>query len=166
MQRQSMKISTLATPLVLVFGLLASGASAMAQSEADSDDQHPSCSNRTLSGDYGNTSEGLLSPTPGAPPTVQFRSVGVYQFDGKGSFTGMEHTVVNGTPLDTDWTANSGTYSVNSNCTGKLVLNTPNAPVPLNIFFVVVRHGTEIDSVLDRGGALSGTWIKVREGRR
>ncbi|MGI8961507.1 MAG: hypothetical protein ACR2IV_17455 [Bryobacteraceae bacterium] len=162
MNKQSMKISMFATPLMIVCGLLASGASGIAQS----DDQHCSCSNRTLSGDYGSIAEGVLLPNPGLPPELPFRSVGLTHFDGKGNFTGVEHTVVNGTALDLDWTANSGIYTVNSNCTGKLVLNTPNSPVPLNLFFVVVRHGTEFRSLLDGGGALSSTWIKVGQSAR
>lgn len=161
MKKQSTVISMLATPLVLVCGLLASGTFAMAQS----DDQHPSCSNRTLSGDYGSAAEGVLLP-PAAPAETQFRSVGETHFDGKGNFTGVEHTVVNGASLEADWTANSGTYSVNSNCTGKLVLNTPNSPVPLNIFFVVVRRGSEFHTVLETGGAIAATYIKVGESPR
>ncbi len=159
------KISMLATPAMIASGFLASGASAMAQSDAEADasvERTPwhSCSNRTLSGAYGYAAEGLLSPAPGVPPELQFRSVGEVHLDGKGNFRGVEHTVVNGASLETDWTANRGTYSVNPNCTGKLVLVTPNSPVPLNLFFVVVREGREFRTVLD-ASAISSTWIKV-----
>jgi hypothetical protein len=160
MNKQSSRISMLAVPLMIACGLLASGPSAM----AERDDQ--TCSNRTLSGDYGNfNSEGVLIGTPGLPQEAQFRSVGVYHFDGNGNFTGVEHTVINGTPLELDWTANSGTYSVNSNCTGTMVLNTPNSPVPLSLFFVVVRQGREFHTVLN-ASAIAGTWIKVGESPR
>jgi hypothetical protein len=162
MHKQSLKISMLATPLMIVCGLLVSGASAIAQS----DDQHCSCSNRTLSGDYGSTAQGVLLPNPGLPPELPFTSVGVTHFDGKGNFTGREHTVVNGTEQEVDWTTNSGTYTVNLDCTGKIVLNTPNSPVSLNIFFVIVRHGTEFRSILGDRGALASTWIKVGESPR
>src|SRR5207249_1112855 len=110
------RISIIATPVMIVCGLLASGASA----RAESDDQQCSCSNRTLSGDYGSTTQGVLLPNPGLPPELPFSSVEVTHFDGKGNFRGMEHTVVNGITHDLDWTANSGTYAVNSDCTGKL----------------------------------------------
>jgi hypothetical protein len=158
------KISIVATPLMVVCALLASGGAAMAQS----DDQHCSCTNRTLSGDYGYAAEGVLIPNPGLPPEIPFRSVGVAHFDGKGNFAGVEHTVVAGTSLDADWTANSGTYTINSDCTGKLVLKTPHSPspAPLNLFFVAVKQGTEFHTVLDGGGALSSTWTKVGETRR
>ncbi|MGI9073872.1 MAG: hypothetical protein ACR2JB_21725 [Bryobacteraceae bacterium] len=162
MNRHGMKISMFATHLMIVCGLLVSGASAIAQA----DDQHCSCSNRTLSGDYGSVAQGVLLPNPGLPPELPFTSVGVTHFDGKGNFKGSEHTVVNGTAQevhDVDWTPNSGTYTVNLDCTGKIVLNTPNSLVPLNIFFVIVRHGTEFRSILGDHGALASTWIKVGE---
>jgi len=163
MNKQSLKISMLATPLMILCGLLVTGASA----RADADDQHCSCSNRTLSGDYGATTQGVLLPSPGLPPALPFTSVGMTRFDGKGNFTGVEHTVVNGVQQGADWTANSGTYAVNSDCTGSLLLNTPNGPgVPLKIFFVIVRHGTQFYSNLGAGGALSGTWTKVGESPR
>jgi hypothetical protein len=164
MNNRNPKVSTLATPLIVVCGLLLSGTSAV----ADSDDQHCSCSNRTLSGDYGSTAQGVLLPNPGLPPELPFTSVGVTHFDGKGNFTGVEHTVVNGVQQGLDWTANSGTYSVNSDCTGTLVLNTPNnqGPSTLTLFFVIVRHGTQFYSNLGAGGALASTWTKVGESRR
>jgi len=137
---------------MIVCGLLASGASAMAQSN----DGH--CSNRTLFGDYGYASEGVLLPAPGV--TLQFRSVGMTHFDGKGNLTWVEHTVVNGTSLGAGWTAASGTYTVNSDCTGTAVVNTPNSPVPLNLAFMVVREGKEMHSVLD-SNAITAVFIKV-----
>ncbi len=131
MNKQSLRISTLATPLMIACGLVVSGASAIAQSEATSDDRHCSCSNRTLSGDYGSTAQGVLLPNPGLPPELPFTSVGVTHFDGKGNFTGMEHTVVNGTPqpLGVDWTPNSGTYTVNPDCTENLCSARPIVPL-------------------------------------
>jgi hypothetical protein len=69
---------------------------------------------------------------------------------------------VNGITHDLDWTANSGTYTVNPDCTGKLVLNTPNSPVALNIFFVIVKHGTQFYSNLGAARALSSTMDQNR----
>jgi hypothetical protein len=166
MHKQSMKIAMLSTPLMIVFGLLASGASATAQSDAQLDDQHCSCSNRTLSGDYGSSTQGVLLPNPDLPPELPFTSVGVTHFDGKGNFTGSEHTVVNGAQQGVGWTTNSGTYTVNSDCTGIMVLTTPNSPIPLNIFLVIVRHGTEYRSILGDRGALASTGIKIGTTRR
>jgi hypothetical protein len=81
-------------------------------------------------------------------------------FDGKGNLTWLEHTVVNGTLLEADWTAASGTYSVNANCTGTAMVNAPNSPVPLKLAFVVVLEGKEVRSVLDTN-AISSAFTKV-----
>ena len=140
--------------MMIVCGLLASSAPAMAESDG------LECSNQTLSGDYGYAAEGVLIGIPGLPPEVPFRSVGMTHFDGKGKLTWVEHTVVNGIPLNVDWTAASGTYAVNLNCTGTAVVNTPNSPVPLNLAFVVVRQGKEIHTVLD-AHAIATVFIKV-----
>jgi hypothetical protein len=81
-------------------------------------------------------------------------------FDGKGDLTWVEHTVINGTLLQPGWTAASGTYTVNPDCTGTAVVNTPNSPVPLNLALVVVRQGKEIHTVLD-SNAIAAVYIKV-----
>lgn len=149
------RISRLASPVIIVCGLLVSGVSAT----ADSDDRH-SCSDRTLSGDYGYASEGVLIGNPGLPPEAPFRSVGLTRFNGKGKLSWVEHTIVNGMPLNVDWVAAKGTYTVNANCTGTAVVNTPNSPVPLNLSFVVVKEGKEVHSVLD-SNAVSTVFTKV-----
>ena len=82
------------------------------------------------------------------------------QFDGKGNLTWVEHTVINGTPLQPGWTPASGTYAVNPDCTGTAVVNTPNSPVPLHLALVVVRQGKEIHTVLD-SDAISSVFNKV-----
>src|SRR6266851_1711929 len=90
MQKKSIsRISMMATPMMIVCGLLASGASAMAESDG------LQCSNQTLSGDYGYAAEGVLIGIPGLPPEAPFRSVGMTHFDGRGKLTWVEHTVVN-----------------------------------------------------------------------
>ena len=77
------KISMSVTSMMIACGLLASGASAMAQADELSDadasvegrSAHRHCSNRTLFGDYGGTAEGVLLNIPGFPPEVQIRVV-------------------------------------------------------------------------------------------
>jgi hypothetical protein len=65
-----------------------------------------------------------------------------------------------GTPLQPGWTAASGTYTVNPDCTGTAVVNTPNSPVPLNLALVAVREGKEIHAVLD-SNAISTVFTRV-----
>lgn len=100
----------------------------------------------------------MLLPGPGV--VLQFRSVGLTHFDGRGDLRWVEHTVINGTSLESGWTAATGTYSVNPDCTGTATVNTPNSPVPLKLSFVVVRHGSEVHTVLD-ANAISTVFIKV-----
>jgi hypothetical protein len=141
---------------------LASAVLAAAQSDSDTSQMAPSgnghCSNRTLSGKYGTVAEGVLLPAPGV--VLQFRGVTMTHFDGRGNLTWVEHTVVDGTPLAPGWTAASGTYVVNPDCTGTAVVNTPNSPVPLNLALVVVKQGREIYTVLD-SNAISTVFTKV-----
>jgi hypothetical protein len=149
----------------IICGLLTSGGFAKAQSDSEATGQkapesRSSCSNRTLHGDYGSVAEGVLIHNPGLPPEAQFRSVGMAHFDGRGSLTWVEHTVINGKPINSDWLAASGTYSVNANCTGTAVVDTPNSPVPLNLNFVVVRQGQEVHTVLD-AHAIATTFTRV-----
>jgi hypothetical protein len=143
------------TPAVIVCCLLTSGAFAAAQSGVDP------CSNRTIVGDYGGASEGVLLGIPGLPPEAQFRGLTMTHFDGKGNLTWVEHTVINGVPVQAGWIAASGTYAVNPDCTGTAVVNTPNSPVPLVLPFVVVRRGKEIRTVLD-SDAIASVFTRVK----
>jgi hypothetical protein len=116
-----------ATPVVLCF-LLAFGASAVAQSNsAPAHSSSGQCSNRTLHGAYGCSTQGVLLNVPGLPPEAKFVGVTTSTFDGKGNVTGTEHVVVNGSPFNPGFAANSGTYSVNPDCTGTAVVSTPNS---------------------------------------
>jgi hypothetical protein len=153
MQRKSvLKMLTLGNWIMIVCALLASCAPAMAQST------NGRCSNRTIFGDYGADSRGLLLPAPGV--SIEFGGVTMTHFDGTGNLTWVEHEVVGGNPLNPGWLAASGTYSVNPDCTGLAVVITPNSPVPLNLYFVVVKHGQEIHAVLD-SNAISTVFIRV-----
>jgi hypothetical protein len=145
------RISTLALSLTVVCGFLAASASARADGR--------NCSNRTLNGNYGGASEGSLLLGPGV--ALPFRALTMTHFDGNGNLTWVEHTVINGTLLEPGWaTTASGTYTVNSDCTGTVIVNTPNSPVPLNLGMVIVNNGKEIHTVLD-SDAVSSIFIKV-----
>ena len=164
MKRKSvLRMSMVAVPTMIVCGLLVAVSSARVDQERGTgrdDEDTKVCTNKTLQGDYGSAVEGVLLNIPGLPPEAQFRAVVMTHYDGKGNFTTVEHTVVNGAPLEAGWTPGSGTYTVNPNCTGTAIVYTPNSPAPLNLAFVVVRHGTEVHAVLD-AHALSTVFIKV-----
>jgi hypothetical protein len=131
-------VSRISTPMMIVFSLLASGASARAQSEDGA------CSNRTLLGDYGFAVEGLVLPAPGV--SVPIRGVHMTHFDGKGNLTQVDSILVNGAPAS-DWTPVVGTYHLNANCTGTISLSPSNGGF-VNLRIVVVRQGKEIHTVV------------------
>ena len=149
MKKPNLGISIFAAWLVMGCGLMASEGSARASSPPDA------CSTRSLYGDYGFSAEGVLLGVPNLPAEAQFRSSGVAHFDGKGGVSWLEHTVVNGSPLNVGWVSASGTYSVNSNCTGTAVVITPNSFVPLQFAFVIIKHGAETRWVLDSNAIVS-----------
>jgi hypothetical protein len=148
------RMSMVAIPIMIVCGLLVAPSSMGPTARADNEDTKV-CTNRTLQGDYGFALEGEI-----LGPGLQFRGVVLQHYDGKGNFTQVDHIVFNGVPPAEEWTPGSGTYTVNPNCTGTAVANTPNSPVPLNLAFVVVRQGKEIHMVLD-ANALATVSIKV-----
>jgi hypothetical protein len=136
------KISKLAPVTMIVCGLLVSGAAAMAQSGSEADTKP--CSNATLSGDYGFVLEGVILG-PGFP----IRGVVMQHYDGNGHITQVDHIVTNGVPPALAWTRGTGSYTVHPDCTGFGVLNTPSNPGPVNLHFVIVKEGSQINQVVD-----------------
>jgi hypothetical protein len=149
------KIMVLATHTTIFCFLLASGVSAKAQSDNREPD-HGRCSNRTLSGDYGLALEGEV-----LGPNILFRGVVMQHYDGKGNLTQVDHVVFNGEPPAEEWTPGSGTYTVNPDCTGSAVIIIPGNPLsPVNLHFVVVNNGKQINQVVD-ANAVTAVGTKV-----
>lgn len=144
----------MAIPVMLTWILFGAVSSARAENGAGT------CSNRTIQGDYGFSAEGWLINNPGLPLQAPFRSLGIVHFNGRGDLTWVEHTVVNGFPANFEGTTATGTYSIDSNCSGTAVIDTPNSPVPLKLALVVVKRGKELRSVLD-SNAVSTTFLRI-----
>jgi hypothetical protein len=139
MRKQSLTISMIATPVMIVCGLLASGATARAES------QDGSCSNRSLRGDYGSAVEGVVLPGPGV--AIPIRGVVMTHYDGQGNFTQVDHIVINGVPPAIEWTPGTGTYHVNANCTGTAHIDISTGGF-VNLEIVVVRQGKQVHAVV------------------
>ncbi len=159
MNNQRLRISMTATPMIIICGLLASGLSAIAQPGTEAPQQsaelRPSCSNRTVRGDYGATIEGFV-----VGAGIPIRGVTMVHFDGEGHLTQVDHVVTNGLQPLEEWTPGSGTYSVNPDCTGRAVIHTPSSFTGvINLHFVVVKQGREIRQVVDENAV---TAIAVR----
>jgi hypothetical protein len=144
----------LSTHTMIVCGLLGFSVSAVAQSTNETTDGGR-CSNRTLKGDYGCSVQGVLLNVPGLPPEATFVAVTTSHFDGRGNVTGTEHAVVNGMSFNPGWDMNSGTYTVNPDCTGRAAVSTPNSAVPLDLYLVVVDIGKEFRQVLNSSALLT-----------
>jgi hypothetical protein len=149
-----LRILVPATHTMILCFLLASGVSALAQA-SNGEPGNRRCSNRTLSGDYGCSVQGVLLNVPGLPPEATFVAVTTSHFDGQGNVTGSEHAVVNGMSFNPGWDTNGGTYTVNPDCTGTAVVTTPNSPVPLNLYFVIADNGKEFREVLNTDALLT-----------
>jgi hypothetical protein len=158
MPRTSTSRISMIAPLIMLACVLGSPPAARAQQEDGS------CSNRTLRGDYGFAIEGLILAIPGAPALpapLPLRAVALTTFDGKGNLTQVDHYVVNGTPPSEAWQPSTGTYTVNPNCTGTLRLIVPGNPLsPFNLYFVVIRQGKEIRTVVN-ANLVSSVGIKI-----
>ncbi len=155
MQRTASRILLGAVPTLVVAGLLGSAApvSPLPADVQGFPSRASRCSNRTLFGDYGSSSEGKLLPAPGV--ALEFRGLTMTHFDGRGNVSWVEHTVIDGAPVQPGWVAATGTYTVNANCTGTMVIDTPNSPVPLNLALVIVKGGSEVRTVLDANAIIT-----------
>ena len=119
-----------------------------------------SCSDRTLFGQYSSVIDGriLTGPLAGLDNGVTLET-----FDGNGHFTGIDHVVLNGVQPAAEWRYGStGTYEVNSNCTGKKVVTfLNNTPPPRITYFVITAGGKQMNWVSgNEGVALSGVAVR------
>ncbi len=111
------------------------------------------CNNALLHGDYAFTVEGYKLAGPPGTPTGPMRGVAMTTFDGQGGLTQIDSVNVNGTHAAfLTETPATGTYQVNSNCTGTFTLNfappDPRSAAPVTVDFVLSEGGTEIDTVV------------------
>ena len=136
--------------LVTISLVLILSASASAQ-QAATEPGNTNCTNRTLSGDYGMLIEGTFIAN-GWP----LRTASMTHFDGKGNVSTSDFVVLNGTPLSGDWSAKSGTYSVNPDCTATFVLEGV-----ISTHFTISNGGRDIRGVTD-GDAITFTGSRVK----
>jgi len=137
------RMSMPAIPIMVVCGLLVAASSKGPTAWADGQDTIV-CTDKTLQGDYGSQIEGTI-----LGPNLPFRGLAMAHFDGKGNITQVDHLVFDGIPPAIEWTPGTGTYTVNPDCTGSAVINSPSGQGPVNLHFVVVNHGKQINQVVD-----------------
>jgi len=150
-------VADVAALILLVLGSLGS---AYAQRESPS-----ACNNRIIAGNYGFTIQG--NKLGGQGPTGPQVGVAMTQFDGKGGLTQIDTVTVSGDVVaDFTHTPATGTYTVNSDCTGTFTINFTDGRPPLATNFVVVEGGLEIDTVVTSSGGMQGLVATGSIGKR
>jgi hypothetical protein len=117
------------------------------------------CTNATLTGDYALRVTGWVV-LGGA--VVDREGVAMTHFDGVGGLTQVDFVMSNGAPLagPTDpvtgfHVAETGTYKVNSDCTGTAQIHLPKPPnvssgAVITLMFVLGDHGNKIHTIVSQ----------------
>ena len=117
------------------------------------------CSNSTIQGSYAFTIHGTVFLPDGS--TLLIDGLAKTTFDGKGNLTQLDTIAVNGN-VAPGWASNTGTYSVNPDCTGTFTVTNGNQP-PVHLQMIVSQSGNTIrDMVIDPGFATTAEAERVR----
>jgi hypothetical protein len=123
------------------------------------------CNNRLIRGTYGFSIEGQKLAGPG-PVGAQI-GVALATYDGEGEFSQIDTVTINGTVVaDFTHSPATGTYKVNSDCTGTFTINFTDGRPPVVANFVVVQDSAEIDAVVISGGGSQGIIATSSIGKR
>ena len=117
------------------------------------------CSNSTIKGTYAFTIRGQFILPNGS--TLLIDGLAKTTFDGKGNLTQLNAVAVNGN-VAPGWVSNTGTYSVNPDCTGTFTVTDGSQP-PIHLQLIVAKSGNTIhDMVIDPGFATTAEGERVR----
>lgn len=118
------------------------------------------CSNAMLHGNYGFTINGQIIP-PGQTAFVAQQGVAMTNYDGNGKLVQVDYVLSNGIPAINPGTAvngngfrenETGTYTVNPDCTGSLTINMytkfDTKAATIQVKFVLAKSGREIREVV------------------
>jgi len=104
------------------------------------------CSVATLTGNYAFSNPGFTTPAKGVKGNqVPTAAVGVFAFDGAGNISASYAIAFRGTTSQGQ--SASGTYSVNSDCTGSISFTTGDA-AGINENLVIIGGGTEFFGIV------------------
>lgn len=122
------------------------------------------CSQSTLRSDYGLLASGVRS----LPPVLgggseHFVATALWSFHGDGTFTQRTGAALHGEVTGIAPAVNElpGTYQVNENCTGSMLLFVPDLPFPIQYSFVIVNNARQVNAAIMRPGV--GTAELVRK---
>ena len=116
------------------------------------------CSNSTIQGTYAFTIHGQILNPDGS--TLLVDGLAKTTFDGKGNLTQLDAVAINGN-MAPGWASNTGTYSVNSDCTGTFTV-TNGSQAPVHLQMIIAQSGNTIhDVVTDPGIATTAEAERV-----
>ena len=113
------------------------------------------CSIATLQGCYAFSVLSIVAASPPGPGVV----VGLGTFDGRGGFTQIDYPGNGGTDLGLDEkfrTGQTGSYTVNRNCTGFMMINLGATVGVTENAFVISNGGSAIRAVIAKFTAPNG----------
>ena len=121
------------------------------------------CSNSTIRGTYAFTLHGTIFLPDGS--TLLIDGIAKQTYDGDGNMTQVDAVATNGV-LPPGWRFGSGTYSVDSDCTGTLTITIPGLS-DLHVQFIVAQSGNTIHQVVtDPGVATTGDGERLRSPKK
>jgi hypothetical protein len=114
-------------------------------------DEPRACTNASLRGSFGFTSQGAL--LAGVPPPIvgPFGEVGRQSFDGRGNTDGTATLSANGTIVRVTV---QGSYVVNPDCTGSMTLSVAPLGIISDLDFVIDDNGNELRAIVTEAGAV------------
>jgi hypothetical protein len=119
---------------------------------------HAGCTNATIQGTYAFTIHGTIFNLDGS--TLLVDGLARTTFDGKGNLTQLDAVAVNGN-VAPGWASNTGTYSVNADCTGTFTVTNGNLP-QVHLQMIIAHSGNTIhDMVTDPGFATTAEAERV-----
>jgi hypothetical protein len=135
----------------LAFVAIAAGLGAVSPAQ----DSHP-CSSTTIKGDYAFRVSGEVFT---AASLVYRDGIALTHFDGDHSLTQDDYVLANGVPVAGPTASNgfhtdeTGTYSVNEDCTGEAEIDFPTPPkgtsgAVIKFFFVISEDGRQLNTIV------------------
>lgn len=115
-----------------------------------------SCSNETLLGDYAFRISGEIFTSAGI---VNRDGIALTHFDGDHTLAQVDYVLANGVPVEGPTDANgfhdheTGTYTVNENCTGSAEIDFPTPPggtsgAVIKLFLVIFNDGRQLNTIV------------------
>ena len=116
------------------------------------------CSNSTIRGSYAYIIHGQVFLPNG--PTLLIDGLAKTTFDGEGNLTELDAVAANGN-VAPGWVSNTGTYSVNPDCTGTITVTNGTQP-QIHLQMIVAQSGNRIhEMVIDPGFATTSDGERI-----